>query len=194
MPSKEQPPAPQWQVILEDIHSQNRSTIEAVDASRVAFEQRFDRLEEGTRSRFTVVEAALQSTNKGVESLQKAVESTQEALESTQRTVESTQKALESTQRAVESTQKAIDTTRLALEQRIERSDQENRARFAALEAAVQRIDQESRSRDASLEIAVRDLRVSVQENSVDIRDLAGKVAAVARLEERVSALERARD
>jgi len=151
MPSKRQPSAPQWQVILEEVRSQNRSTIEAVEASHAAVEGRFDRLEEETRSRFEVVKAAIQATNKTVES------------------------------------------TREALDQRIERSDQDNRARFAALEATIQRLDQESRSRDASLEIAVSDLKVSVQQNSVDIRDLAGKVEALARLEERVAALERGR-
>jgi hypothetical protein len=35
------------------------------------------------------------------------------------------------------------------------------------------------------------ELRVSVQRNSVDIRDLAGRVGALARLEERVAAIER---
>jgi hypothetical protein len=81
----------------------------------------------------------------------------------------------------------AVVAARLALEERIER-----------LEAATQ-------SRDALIELAVRDLKVSVQQNGVDIRDLragvqqngidtrelAGKVEALARLEERVSALER---
>jgi hypothetical protein len=52
-------------------------------------------------------------------------------------------------------------------------------------------MEQESRTRDASLEVAIRELKVSVQQNSVDIRDLAGKVDALSRLEERVAALER---
>lgn len=67
----------------------------------------------------------------------------------------------------------AVEASRLVLEQRIER------------------LDQETRARDASLELAVRNLHVSVQQNTVDIRDLSGKVEALARLEERVSALER---
>jgi hypothetical protein len=85
----------------------------------------------------------------------------------------------------------AVEASRVGLERRIEQSDQENRARFAAVEAALQRVDQDSRSRDASLEVAIRDLKVSVQQNSVDIRDLTAKVETLSRLEERVSALER---
>lgn len=129
MPSRKGRPEPRWLVILEDIRSQNRSTLEAVESSRVALGERIDRFEQKTESRFTVVEAAIQSTGKGI----------------------------------------------AALERRFEQSDQENRFRFATLEAALQRIDQESRSRDASLEVAIRELKVSVQQNSVDIRDLAAR-------------------
>ena len=96
MPAKKpKAPEPPWQVILEEIRSQNRATIEAVEASRVALEQRIDRL------------------------------------------------------------------------------------------------DQDSRARDAVLELSIRDLRVGVQQNTVDIRDLAGRVESLARIEGRVSALER---
>jgi len=67
----------------------------------------------------------------------------------------------------------ALEATRVALEQRIER------------------LDQDSRSRDALLEVALRDLKVSVQQNSIDIRDLTGRVEVLSRLEERVAAIER---
>jgi hypothetical protein len=39
--------------------------------------------------------------------------------------------------------------------------------------------------------MAIRELKVGVQQNSVDIRELVGKVGALSRLEDRVSALER---
>jgi len=152
MPSKRGDAEPRWVVILEDIRSQNRATLEAVGASHMALAERIDRFEERTESRFSVVEVAIQSNSRGIA---------------------------------------ALDQRMASLEKRFEQSDQENRLRFAALEAALHRLDQESRSRDASLELAVRELKVSVQQNSVDIRDLAGKVEAVSRLEERVSALER---
>ena len=149
MPSRKERSEPPWLVILEDIRSQNRATLEAVEASRVSHDGKLDRFAEETRSRFTVVETAIQSTNRTVAALDRK------------------------------------------FELRFEQSDEQNRLRFAALEAALQRIDQESRSRDASLELAVRDVKVAVQQNSVDIRDLTGKVEALSRLEERVSALER---
>jgi hypothetical protein len=60
-----------------------------------------------------------------------------------------------------------------------------------ALERRIDRLQQETSSRDALLEVAVRDLKVSVQQNSLDIRDLSGKVEALARLDERVASLER---
>jgi hypothetical protein len=64
-------------------------------------------------------------------------------------------------------------------------------ARLDGLEKVFSRMDGESRARDASLEVAIRDLKVSVQQNGVDIRDLATKLEALSRLEERVAALER---
>jgi hypothetical protein len=67
----------------------------------------------------------------------------------------------------------AVEATRQALEQRIER------------------IDQDARARDAMLEVAIRDLKVGVQQNSLDIRDLAGRVESLSRIEERVAAIER---
>jgi hypothetical protein len=59
------------------------------------------------------------------------------------------------------------------------------------LERRIDRLDQETRARDAGLELAIRDLRVTVQENTVDIRALTAKVESLARLESRVIALER---
>ena len=55
------PPEPPWQVILEDMRSQNRATIEAVEASRVEMNARFDHQHEQRDARFTVVEAAIRA-------------------------------------------------------------------------------------------------------------------------------------
>lgn len=166
MPSKKGRSEPRWLVLLEDIRSQNRATLEAVETSQVAINERIDRFEGRTESRFTVVAAALQSIGKSVVALDGRVA-------------------------GLDGRVAALDPRVAGLEHRLEQSDQENRAHFSALEATLQRIDQESRSRDASLEVAMRDLKVSVQQNSVDIRDLAGKVEALSRLDERVSGLER---
>jgi len=116
MPDKKRPAEPPWQVILEEIRSQNRATIEAVEASRLSLEQRIERLEQETRSRDSLLEAATRD-----------------------------------------------------------------------LRATV-----EQNGKD------IRDLKAAVQENTTDIRDvkvtvrdLAGKVEALTRLEERVAAVER---
>ena len=124
MPTKKKQPEPPWQVILEEIRSQNWATIEAVEVNREALERRTDQLEETLTARLDDLERGLT-------------------------------------------------------------------ARMDALEKALSRVDQESRSRDASLDVAIRELKVGVQQNSVDLRELATKVIAVTRLEERVAALER---
>ena len=51
MGTRKSPSAPQWQVILEDIRSQNRSTLEAVEAFRQSIEERIDRLDHDGRDR-----------------------------------------------------------------------------------------------------------------------------------------------
>lgn len=43
--------APAWQLILEDIQSQNRATIEAVEALRGSLEERIERLDRESRDR-----------------------------------------------------------------------------------------------------------------------------------------------
>ena len=80
MPTKKQPSkraASPWQVILEEIRSQNRATIEAVGASREAAEQRFesleqriDRLDHETRSRDAALEMAIRELRLDVRQVQ----------------------------------------------------------------------------------------------------------------------------
>src|SRR5512143_3880645 len=129
-------------VILEDMRSQNRATIEAVQASHQALETRMDRFEQNAVSRFGTLEAAVQHLGEDTGSRFENLEAT------------------------------------------VERLDQGARSRFERLEAALQRLDEDSRSRDAALELAIRDLKVSVQQNSVDIGDLTRKVETLMRLEQ----------
>jgi chromosome segregation ATPase len=201
MASKKGRPEPRWVVILEDIRSQNRTTLEAVGASQRALTERIDRFEERTDSRFDVVEAAIQSNTRGIAALDQRMESVEGrigsaegsliSLDGRMGSLEGSLGSLAGRMGSLDDRMGSLDDRMGSLESRLEKSDQENRLRFAALEAALHRLDQESRSRDASLELAIRDLKVSVQQNSVDIRELAGKVEALSRLEERVSALER---
>lgn len=51
MGTRRAPSAPQWQVILEEIRSENRATLEAVLALRTTFEMRMDRVEREGRER-----------------------------------------------------------------------------------------------------------------------------------------------
>ena len=144
MPTKKKPEPP-WEVILEEIRSQNRATIEAVEVNRETLERRFDHLE-GRSDR---------------------LEQRQDHLDA------------------------SIVRVEKSLIGRMDDLERALTARMDALEKALAGVDQESRSRDASLEVAVRELKVSVQQNSVDLRELATKVEALTRLEERVAALER---
>jgi len=145
MPAKKKVPESPWQVILEEIRSHNRATIEAVEVSRESLEQRMDKYQRETDARFDTIEAVVKWNRE-------AIEGNRESIEQVERTMT---------------------------------------ARMDALETALSQIDQASRSRDASLDVAIRELKISVQQNSVDLRDLATKVVALVRLEERVAALER---
>ena len=51
------------EVILEEMRTQNRATIEAVEMVRVTVEQRIDRFERETGDRFTVLEAAVRQNS-----------------------------------------------------------------------------------------------------------------------------------
>ncbi len=73
MPAKRQsptPPQPPWQVILKEMRSQNHATIEAVEASRKALEERIDRLDRRTEERITVVETAVRNNSADIRRLQ----------------------------------------------------------------------------------------------------------------------------
>jgi len=121
MPSKKGQAAPAWQIILEDIQSQNRATIEALSATRVEIRQDIAELATETRSRLAVLEIAV---------------------------------------------------ARLA---------RETAERDTSLEQAI-------RVLRGDTEMALREVSVSLDQNSLDIRGLAAKIEA---LEQRVEALER---
>ena len=73
MPPRKQPPKPTeppWQIILEEIRSQNRATIEAVEVSREALERRIERLEQETRARDGMHEMAIRELKLEVRQLQ----------------------------------------------------------------------------------------------------------------------------
>jgi hypothetical protein len=151
MASKKQPSEPSLRTILEDVRSR-------VESQSALFEDLGSRVDD-VRSRVDSQGALL--ADMGVR-------------------VDSQSRLLEEMRSQNSTTIEAVEVFRAALEQRIER------------------LDQDTRARDGLLELAIRDLRVSVQQNSLDIhqnsleiRDVAGKVETLVRLEERVAAIER---
>lgn len=65
---------PAWQVILEEIKSQNRSTIEAVESSRAVLEQRIDRLDQESRARDGTLELAIRQLRADVRRIEGKVD------------------------------------------------------------------------------------------------------------------------
>jgi len=53
-------------VILEDIRSQNRATIEAVQATRAALEEKIDQVDRDSKARDGVLEAAIRQNSKDI--------------------------------------------------------------------------------------------------------------------------------
>jgi uncharacterized protein YlxW (UPF0749 family) len=53
-------------VILEDIRSQNRATMEALQASRAALEEKLDQVDRGSKARDAVLEAAVRQNSKDI--------------------------------------------------------------------------------------------------------------------------------
>jgi uncharacterized coiled-coil DUF342 family protein len=86
MPRKQppKPTEPPWQIILEEIRSQNRATIEAVEVSREALERRIERLEQETRARDGMHEMAIRELKLEVRQLQGDLRSLQGDLRSLQ--------------------------------------------------------------------------------------------------------------
>jgi len=152
--SKKQPPEPSLRTILESIEDV-RGRVELQGS-----------LLEDVRGR-------VESQGSLLEGVRGSVDSQGSLLEDTRLRVDSQNLLLEDMRSQNRSTIEAVEATRLALEQRIDR------------------LDQDTCSRDALLELAIRDLKVTVQQNSMDIRDLGGKVEALTRLEARVAAIER---
>jgi hypothetical protein len=71
MPKKAPPPPsePPWRVILEDIRSQNRATLEAVEASRTEFGRELQQFRQETNGNFAIVFGALREHTQDIREL-----------------------------------------------------------------------------------------------------------------------------
>jgi hypothetical protein len=177
MPGRKKPSVGEWTVvldemrrhgvILEEMRSQNRATIEVVEARYESLTQRFDDAQEETNERFAVVEGSIRSL-----------------AEETRRRDEGLAAALQQ----VDDRSRARDE---ALAAQIREVDEGSRTRDEALALQIREVDAGSRARDEHLEVTLRELKVNVLENGVDLRALAGKVEALSRIEDRVTALEK---
>jgi DNA repair ATPase RecN len=165
MGTRKSPSAPQWQVILEDIRSQNRSTLEAVEAFRQSIEERIDRLDRESRGRDELLALA-------VTGLQREVR----------------QHSTDLTELRRLSLRHGADIVELKDLNQCHGQD------IVELKELAQRHGQDideltglGRQHSADL----REVKLTVQENTVELRSLSQKVDVLNRLEERVAVLER---
>jgi chromosome segregation ATPase len=73
MAENEKPDEHAWVVILEDIRSQNRATMEALEVVHVSLSQRIDRLDRDSRERDATLEFAVRGLRGDVQVLQSDV-------------------------------------------------------------------------------------------------------------------------
>ena len=165
MGTRKAPSAPQWQVILEDIRSQNRTTMEAVEAFRQSIEERIDRLDGGSKDRDGLLALAITDLRREVR-------------------------------------QQGSDLTelkRIGLKHGGDIGElKELGLRHSSDIAELKELGLRHSSDIAELKELgkgqshdIRELRVTVQENTVELRNLSQRVDALNRLEERVAALEK---
>lgn len=155
MPTRKQPPEPSLRTILKEIRSQgviltsHDLALAELRAQGVRLEERVEgqgeRIEEQIGSQGVRLEAQIRSQGIVLEEMRSQNRATIEA----------------------------VEAARLALEQRIDR------------------LEQETGARDLALELAIKDLQINVKENTLGMRDLTARVEALQRLEDRVAALER---
>jgi hypothetical protein len=165
MAKKRSSSGPAWQAILEDIRSQNRTTLEAVEAFRASIEERIDRLDRESRQRDDTLAFAIGELRREVR--------------------RNTADIVELRQLGIEDRNGIAELTRLGIEDRKD---------LAELKQLVQEHGTgiaELKQLGLQHNVEIRDLKVNVQENTVGLRALAAKVDALNRLDERVSALER---
>jgi chromosome segregation ATPase len=201
MAGRKSPSAPEWQVILERIESQNRLTIEAVETNRALLEDRIEAVATDLGGRLTNVETAVASLVVHAGGVDRRLDGIDRRLDGIDVRLDGIDVRLD----RLEAGQSRLETRMDGLDARIEARERVIDRRLDLLTAALERIEAESKARDASLETGLRELRVAVlqigaevhelrvkvEQNSADIRDLSTRMAVLSRLEERVAALEK---
>jgi chromosome segregation ATPase len=179
MGTRKPPSAPEWQVSLEDIRSQNRSTLEAVEAFRSSFEQRMDRVEHESRDRDATLALAIAD-------LRREVGANSTDLTELKRLSLRQGGDISELKELVR--QHGIDITELEELGRQHSADISELKQLGRQQSTdiseLKHIGQETVS-------DIRELRLTVQGSTVELRGLSQKVDALNRLDERVAALER---
>src|SRR3990172_9159585 len=117
---------PAWQVILEEIRSQNRTTIEEVQTVRAVLDARISSFEQTTAARFETLETAVRSNGRDLRRLETKVDK-----------LETTVQRIDTRVEAIETKVERIDTRVEAIETKVERID----TRVEAIETKVETVD-----------------------------------------------------
>jgi chromosome segregation ATPase len=186
MGTRKSPSAPQWQVILEEIRSQNRSTLEAVEAFRQSIEERIERLDRESRGRDELLALA-------VTGLQREVRQHSTDLTELRRlSLRHGADIVELKELGREHSRDIADLRRLSEQHGTDISELKALGQAQSSDIAeLKAIGHEHGSGIAGVRAEMRELKVTVQENTVELRSLSQKVDALNRLEERVAVLER---
>ena len=165
MGTRKAPSAPQWQVILEDIRSQNRTTMEAVEAFRQSIEERIDRLDGDSKDRDGLLALAITDLRREVR-----------------------QQGSDLTELKRIGLKHGGDIGELK-ELGLRHSSDVAELKELGLRHSSDIVELKELGKGQSHDI--RELKVTVQENTVELRNLSQRVDALNRLEERVAALEK---
>ena len=125
MPRKKETSGPVWQVVLEDIRSQNRLTIEAVEATRESLEQKIDDLGQRVTSvdrRGDVFEVKLADLDRRFDGLDRKVDGLDRKVDALDQKVQGLDEKVE------------------GLDQKVDRIDRETRLRDAAIEGGLREL------------------------------------------------------
>jgi methyl-accepting chemotaxis protein len=159
-------------VILEEMRAQNRATIEAVEASRVALEGKIDRADRESRERDALLELTVRGLRKTVEKNSDDIQ--QNSADIRQNSADIRQNTTDIKQNSADIKQNSAD---------IKQNSADIRQNTSDLKQNSADIKQHS--------VEIRRLRSAVASNGQDIRSLTARVDVVGTLDQRLTALER---
>ena len=179
MGTRKAPSAPQWQVILEDIRSQNRTTMEAVEAFRQSIEERIDRLDGDSKDRDGLLALAITDLRREVR------QQGSDLTELKRIGLKHGGDIGELKELGLRHSSDVAELKELGLRHGSDIAELKELGLRHSSDIAELKELGKGQSHD------IRELKVTVQENTVELRNLSQRVDALNRLEERVAALEK---